>query len=312
MKLKSRNFPHPVLHPVTDDIVKSHFTGNIIKYEDTESFLQFTIEFKLNNDTLNTLFQEDLVHLNVHFECISTMQRISHQVIISECTVTKNKKEFIYKTEIYIDGSLLNKKVDVNYFILSNQAIPDYTNSRMHPDFQASKFGIEKGDILALAITQTIHLEKEELVHTNSIFKIAKDQVKNTNPFSIAMNNNQIEIILPNNIHERIGQLKIFAGNDLNKILISMLYYPALLDVLHTIQKLDPSELEEYESLDWYRTLEKKIRTMNLDITNLNPDNVTSLSYNLLYESVEEPWAALEAVVYRNDNDDSGDGEDNE
>lgn len=305
MKLRSRNFPHPVLHPVTDDIVKSHFTGNISNYEETDDLLQFLIEFKLNNDTLNTLFQEDNVHLNVHFECNSTMQRISHQIKISECKVTQNKDEFIYNTAISVDSTLLNKKVDVNYFILSNHELVDYINSKMHKDFQNSKFRIEKGDILALAITQTIHLEKDELVHTHSIFKIAKDPATNAKPFSIAMNNNQIEIILPHNVHERIGQLKIYAGNDLNKILISMLYYPALLDVLHNIQTLESGDLETYESLDWYRTLEKKIRTMNLDITNLDPDILTSLSYDLLYEAVDEPWEALEAVVYREDSVDN-------
>lgn len=305
MKLKSRNFPHPVLHPVTDDIVKSYFTGKITNYEENNSFLQFSIEFKLNNETLNTLFQDDIVQLNVHFECNSTMQRLSHQVKISDCNVSQIKGEFIYNTEIPVDSALLNKKIYVNYFILSNRKLVDYTNSQMHADFQGTTFSIEKGDILALAITQTIHLEKNELVHTNSIFKIAKNPSENANAFSIAMNNNQIEIILPNNVHERVGQLKLYAGNDLNKILISMLYYPALLDVLHNIQALDPSDLETYESLDWYRTLEKKFQTMNLDITNLNPDTLTSISYNLLYDSVDEPWAALEAIVYREDSDDN-------
>lgn len=309
MKLKSRNFPHPVLHPVTDDIVKSHFTGIIDKYEENEGWLHFFIEFKLKNDTLNTLFQDDIVQLNVHFECNSTMQRLSHQINFSDCTTTQNKDEFIYNTEIILDCALLNKKVDVNYFILSNKNLEDYTNSQMHPDFQGSKFNIEKGDILALAITQTIHLEKDELVHTNSIFKIAKDPSKDAALFSIATNNNQIEIILPYNIHEQIGQLKLYTDNNLNTVLISMLYYPALLDVLHSIQKLESSELDIYESLDWYRTLEKKFQIMNLDITNLPIDNLTSLSYKILYESVDEPWVALEAVVNRNDTEDGEDDE---
>lgn len=305
MKLRSRNFPHPVLHPVTDDIINSHFIGSISNYEENDGLLQFSIEFKLNNDTLNTLFQENIVHLNVHFECNSTMQRLSHQIKFEECKMTQNKDEFIYKTEISVDSALLNKKVDVNYFILSNQELSDYRNSQMHKDFLNTKFKIEKGDILALAITQTIHLEKDELVHTHSIFKISKDSETNADPFSIAMNNNQIEIILPNNIHKMIGELKLYADKDLNKLLISMLYYPALLDVLHNISRLDPGELETYESLDWYRTLEKKIRTLNEDITNLDFYTLTSLSYKLLYEASEEPWTALEAVVYREGSEDN-------
>lgn len=308
MKLKSRNFPHPVLHPINDDIVKSYFTGSITDFEEETQLLNFSLEFKLKNDTLNILFKENRVHINVHFECVSTMQRLSYKINRSDCSITKKGNEYIYNLQLQINSSLLNKKIDVNYFIISNYLISDYTNSDMHPDFQGATFNIEKGDILALAITQTIHLEKEELASTNSIFRIAKDP-STSFPLSIAMNSNQIEIIIPAYIHEKVAHLKLY-GNDINKILISMLYYPTLLDVLHNIQNLDSNELETFESLDWYRTLEKKIRTYGQEITNLNPEHLTSLAYNILYESNDDPWLALEAIVYREDSD--SDSDDNE
>ena len=296
MKLKTRNFPHPVLHPINDDIIKSYFTGGIIDQRENTDALEFYLEFKLKNDTLNSLFEQNLVHINVHFECLSTMQRLSYKIGYSECTIVQKRDELVYTIQISVKKTLLNKKVDVNYFILSNFNIPNYTNSNMHPDFIGTTFVIEKGDILALAVTQTIHLEKDELVTTNSIFTIAKDP-STTSPLSIAMNNNQIEIILPSIIHEQIGQLKL-NGNNVNKVLISMLYYPALLDVLHTLQSFTSNEFELFESLDWYRTLEKKIKNLGQEITNLNQDNITSLAYNLLYESIDEPWTALDEVIF--------------
>ncbi|UZJ78603.1 hypothetical protein [Fictibacillus sp. KU28468] len=309
MKLKTRNFPHPVIHPLTDDIVQSHFTGNIIGYEEVNHSLNFSLEFKIKNDTLNTLFEQDYVHINVHFECSSTMQRLSYKISRSACSILQNNDETICNVQLSIDSGLLNKKVDVNYFILANCTLPDYTNSNMHPDFQDTAFNIEKGDILALAITQTIYLEKDELVTTNSIFRVAKDPSASASPISIAMNNSQIEIIIPKSIHEKIGNLKEY-GNDINMVLISMLYYPALLDVLHNIHLLssndsNSSELDTFESLDWFRTLEKKIRTLGQDITNLNPENIPSLAYAILYESKDKPWAALEAIIYREDSDDN-------
>ena len=307
MKLKSRNFPHPVLHPLTDDIVKSYFTGRITDHEEVNHSIIFSLEFKLKNDTLKSLFEEEHVHINVHFECGSTMQRLSYKVKRSDCSIIQNNDESIYNVQLSIDSALLNIKVDVNYFILADKPLTDYTNSSMHPDFQGATFNIEKGDILALAITQTIHLEKDDLVTTNSIFRIAKDPSANASPISIGMNSNQIEIIIPTNTHEKVGQMKKY-GNDVNKVLIYMLYYPALLDVLHNIHFLssnDSNEIDTFESFDWFRTLEKKIRTLGQDITNLNPEYLHSLAYTILYESNDDPWVALEAIVYREDNDDN-------
>lgn len=302
MKLKSRNFPHPVLHPTADDVLKSHFTGEITSQIIQDTILEFSLQFKVKNDTLNSLIQDGSAHLNVHFECASTMQRLSFKINLFDCEIKNVRNEITYETKIAVESKLLNKKVDINYFILASQDIPKYTNANMHTDFSDATFSIEKGDILALAITQTLHLEKEQLLKTSSIFKISKSDFS-TAPFTIGMNNDQINIIFPENMHRRIGQFNELYGENANKILIQMIYYPALLDVFHKLQTLDRNELEDFEVLDWYITLEKKLRSMGQVIDQLNSDTLPSLAYTILYEDIETPWTALENILIREESE---------
>ena len=277
-------------------MIKSYFVGELLPTNDHST--EFNLQFKLKNSTLNTLLKDGRVHLNAHFDCLSTMQRFSLQFNYSDLAVEKIKDEFVYTSTIHINSSLLNKKVEVNYFILSNEQINNYSNDQMHPDFKGTTFKLEKGDILAVGITQTIHLEKTQLLHTNSIFRIAKND--SSKPFSIGMQTDQIEIYFPESVHKKIGQFSENVSNyedkQLMHFLIQMVYYPTLIDVLHYLQNLDENDLEVYSSRDWYITLERKLHNMGQSITQLGEGTITTIAYQLLYEEIDMPWKALENI----------------
>ncbi|MBT2583159.1 hypothetical protein [Planococcus sp. ISL-109] len=292
MKVKARNFPHPVLNPVSDDFLKGSFKGEIIEKIQENDMLEFKIHLDLNNPDLQNLIRMKKASFNIHFECISTMQRF---------TFSKSEPDF----KISIAKELLNKKVDVNFFILADQNIENYTNTDAHSDYTGVKFGIQKGDILAFSESQTIYIEKQPMSNTNSIFKVSKATDPKAPSISISLNENQIEIAIPEASYEKVGQLQAY-GDDCNKVLISMLYLPALIDTLFNIQDMAQNqeyELEDIAGLDWYRTLEKRLQKMGYNIAELNLYDITRISYDLLNSSPEAPLISLENIVYNREGD---------
>jgi hypothetical protein len=306
VKLKSRNFPHPVLNPVTDDFITSYYSALITKWNENANDLVFLVQFKLNNSTLKKLIEEERAYYNVHFECNSTMKRMSYSFSQSDLSViSKGNSEVISEVKIEIPKQILNKKIDVNFFVLANNSIEDYKNDDVHNDFSGVSFKVQKGDVLAFGITQTIHLEKEPIATTNSIFKISKSTSgEQSEPISVYFNDNQIEIILSESSYGKVDVLRKY-GSDFNKVLITMLYLPALIDVLFNIQSMknDEFSLDAYESNDWYRTLEKKIAALGYNIRDLKNEEITPISYKILNSVEEEPWVALENIIFREDHD---------
>ena len=292
MKIKVRNFPHPVLNPVSDDFRVGSFKGKISTQNEEEFYLEFMVNFELDNEKLKELIETKKAKYYVHFECVTTMQRIIHSG--SESTL-----------KIEIPKRDLNKRIDVNFFILAEEKIDNYTNADAHLDFQGVNFNIQKGDILAYSESQTIHIEKQPMSNTNSIFKVSKNTSSNASAMRIYLFDHQIDITLPEVSFSKVANLKAF-GKDCNDILISMLYMPALIDTLFNVQSIakdDEYLLEEIESLDWYRTLEKKLNNMGYNITDLRLEDITGISYELLNSSKDASWIALENIVYREDNE---------
>ena len=235
---------------------------------------------------LQQLISSEKVKFSVHFECISTMQRF---------TFTSSLLDF----DILINKELLNKKIDVNFFILADEKIDNYTNKDSHSDYDGVFFNIQKGDILAFAVSQTIQIDKEPFSDTNSIFKISKTSDGNAPSVSIDFSDHQIEIILPELSYEKIGKLQDY-GDDCNKVLISMFYLPALIDTLFNIQLIaadDEYELGEYSSLDWYLTLDKQLQKMGYSITELSGDNILRISYDLINSLPDTSLMALDRLV---------------
>lgn len=286
MRMKARNFPHPVLNPVSDDFQNGYFKGIVSEISEEDEQLHFKISLDLNNEDLNQLIQSKEAKFSVHFECISTMQRFSFSSSVLEFVV-------------FIDKKLLNKKIDVNFFILAAEDIHEYTNKDAHIDYDSLAFKIQKGDILAFGVSQTIQIEKEPLSDTSSIFKISKTSKADAPSIEVDFLENQIEIIIPELVYEKIAKLQQY-GDDCNKVLISMLYLPALIDVLFNIQSIalnDEYELENISTRDWYRTLEKQLQKKGYVITNLSPEKITQISYDLINLEPDASLVALENIV---------------
>lgn len=279
MRIKAKNFPHPVLNPVNDDVINSYFNALITEVNETEDLFEFTIQIDLENEYLQELISLKKASFNIHFECTSTMQRL-------------NFSRYSNNFKIPIKKEILNKSVDVNFFILAEEYLESYKNNNAHTDYENTSFKIQKGDVLAFSVAQTIKIEKTPLANTNSIFKVSKNNKKNAPSFEVSLEGDQIEISLPEKSYELVEDLQHYGSNYTN-VLVAIIYTPALIDTLFSIQ----DNSSEVSDLDWYRTLEEKIKRLNYEISSLEPENITKIAYDLLNESSEAPFESLKNIT---------------
>lgn len=269
MKIKDRNFPYPVLSPFSDDIVGEPLKAEI-DAQTIDDNLQFTVTFQLANDTLHQLIETGQAVYAVHLECSSTMKRFY-------------EKSAQPKFSFTIDQKLLNNVVEINFFIVANEDISGYHNTNFHEDFEGAQFNIQKGDQLAFTETVKMNITKEPIAKTNSIFELAINPLE-TAPLITTDFQEKIVISIPKTIYEEITNLRGLIGTDVDQLLISMYYMPALIEGLYYIRDLiESDEIHFIESTVWYRSIAKRLETLGTNIEELNQeDNLPNLAIQIL------------------------------
>ncbi|TKI46250.1 hypothetical protein [Lysinibacillus tabacifolii] len=269
MKIKDRHFPYPVLSPFSDDIVGEPLKAEI-EAQTIENGLEFKVTFQLENEALQQLIATGQAVYAVHLECSSTMKRFYERAA---------QPIFIFT----IDQKLLNNVVEINFFIVANEDIYGYHNTNFHKDFEGAQFNIQKGDQLAFTETVKMNITKEPIAKTNSIFELAINPLENA-PLITTDFEEKIVISIPKSVYEEITNLRGLIGSDVDQLLISMYYMPALIEGLYYIRDLiDNDEIHFFESTIWYRSIAKRLETLGTNIEQLNQEeNIPDLAMQIL------------------------------
>jgi len=269
MKIKHRHFPYPVLSPFSDDIKGEPLKAEI-QAEALEVDMQFTVKFQLENATLRQMIENGQAVYAVHLECSSTMKRFFEKSTQPNFTFNINHK-------------LLNNVVEINFFIVANENISDYQNADFHEDFEGAQFNIQKGDQLAFTETVKMNITKEPIAKPNSIFELSINPYDAAPLFATDFQE-KIVISIPKSVYEEVTNLRGFIGADVDQLLISMYYVPALIEGLYYIQDLmGTEETHLVESSVWYRSIAKRLETLGKNIEQLDQeDNLPNLAMNIL------------------------------
>lgn len=269
MKIKDRQFPYPVLSPFNDDI-KGKALQAKIEVATFENEIEFTVTFQLENVTLLKLIESGKAMYGVHLECTSTMKRFFEQ---------SQQSMFVFN----IDHKLLNNIVDINFFIVASEDIENYVNSEAHEDFEGIAFIVEKGDRLAFAETVKMNITKEPIAKPNSIFALAVNSYENAPLFSADFED-KIVVSVPTATYEEITNLRGFIGADVDQLLVTMYYMPALIEALYYVQDLlGTGEIYVIENTVWYRSIAKRLETLGKSIDELNQEeNIPNLAIQIL------------------------------
>lgn len=269
MKIKHRHFPYPVLSPFSDDIIGEPLKAEI-EAKALEKDMQFTVKFGLENTTLLQLIESGLAVYAVHLECSSTMKRFFEKSEYPDFTFTINHK-------------LLNNIVEINFFVIANEDIKAYRNEHFHEDFEGATFNIKKGDQLAFTETVKMNITKEPIAKTASIFELSVNPYDSA-PLFAADFQEKIVISIPKPIYDEVTNLRGFIGADVDQLLITMYYVPALIEGLYYVQDLlETDDVHQVESSIWYQSLAKRLEVLGKDIGQLDQEeNIPNLAMQIL------------------------------
>lgn len=292
MHIKAKLYPYPVLANFNDDYVDSKFNIIvIIQSFPNELIIQFKPE--LDNDGIKELIEKDMAYCCVHIECSLTSYRKIVQVPLGGL-------------EYSIPADSIEGPISFCPFIVANQEITNYTNSKLNKDYDGATFDLEKGNILAIGQEVQTRVEKEndDLANVPSIFAVT--EIKDPQRKDIVIDNagNKINIQLPT---DTFFEFKVAMSSNPNSmsVLHSMIIIPALMKCFEDM-KSKPEEFYTYEDRRWFRALKKAMKKINLELSeeNIMSIDAFSVAQKLMDNTTNRAILSINNIGYIGDVDD--------
>ncbi|QUW20483.1 hypothetical protein JSQ81_11485 [Sporosarcina sp. Marseille-Q4063] len=293
MKIRPRRYPYPVITPFEITNEKYDFSCKLTMEENIElSILHLNVDFQIKNAVLKKLVQEKKAIFALHLECPSTMKRLLFK--------TNNPQDSF---EVAIAD--LNKTVDINFFILADVAIQDYTNTEIDPYSEGFTFELVKGDLLAIGPPETLELEKEPIVEMNSIFELIPTHDKNAKPLMIDLSSDKIRIHLPKESFEMMSYIHAATISRADTILAAIYYTPAMVEALYQIRDAYTSEddmrVEDIRDTAWFKSIRARLHHINIDIEHLPSDNIIGIAHEMLDDPNQKAMAYIKEELIGGD-----------
>jgi len=219
MNYSKINFPYPVLKKEDDSIsgnIDFSMPDDIIENEN--SFV-FNIDFSIDNDDIIKLIENEKAEYYVEVTCSATLFR-------------KIYKSSVNNIKFEISKTNLKGKVKADCLIVAKTYIPNYKNSRAHPDYNDFEINIKKGDILAYfgSFDFTAHIDYKKLKAVASFMEVEEDDRDFT---FVDLDNNKILIQLPKEDYKLFKQDVISKEQSLVPVIHSSIVFNALLIALY-------------------------------------------------------------------------------
>jgi hypothetical protein len=145
---------------------------------------------------------------------------------------------------VRIPLSYIKNKLEILYFIISNEEIKNYCNDSVKPSLNGQTFYIEKGDILGMLGEEIVSLNVSTSM--DSIVKIR--EIEDNTKHTFSWNESSIIINLPSKTYQKLNRFK--ASLDYQKILVSSILQSAL---IHACYKLQAEG--NYSEKNWHKAL---------------------------------------------------------
>ena len=229
MKISGYKFGHPVFG--IDDYYDFKPEVNIVQKIEEECLIIESSSFNLgSNQVLKDLLENNKASIVTEVLCSYTMYR---QSFCSNDVIS-----------VKIPLKFLKNKLEVLYFIIANDIIPNYKNSSIKASLNSESFFIEQGDILGILGEEIITLDVSTSM--DSIVKIRQSLNDETHTFT--WNESSIIINLPSELYLKLNKFK--ESVDYQKILVSSVLQSALIHACYKLQ-IEGS----YSEKNWHKAL---------------------------------------------------------
>lgn len=236
-------YPYPVLG--NDDDFNGHFTPSMT-YSINPTDVSLEIRFDLENNYIEQLIQDGRASFFIEISCSKTYYR-----------------RFIKTDKLclsYKDSSRkLRGRVDVSFFICTNEAIEDYCPL-------GELCFVEAGDIIAVGGDASFVAEKEFdplKAPIKSIVKITKLD-KPQDEFTMVYKDEFITICIPEDMWDLYENAAKDAGAA--EMLHASIVLPALMDAIDTLKGKGDAKDAEFANAPWALKLSELCNNRNIDM----------------------------------------------
>lgn len=244
----SKSYPYPVLCSNNDDYINSSFEADI-KAKPEFGTIRIDVNFKLNDETIAKLIEEEQACFIVHVQCSPTSFRNVY---------------FSYDTtlSISIDESKIRKNIEVYSFIVAKEQIQNYNNLKLNPFYNSIPIHFEKGNFIAIGQAEKITVQEEDisLMDLPSIVKIHKGEGTEYMQVDYEISD-EIIVTLPEEIYNRYTK---YGNFDLKYTILSLIIMPVLVDLFASI-----NEMDDLSDKTWYQVLEKKFKESGYELSDI-------------------------------------------
>jgi len=257
---RPRSWPHPVLSPLSDDVMPNHFDFRLDPLPEHKRWL-LEIEASDEDATLAHSVQTGKARYLAHVECKRTYFRAA---------LLSNTPRF----EMEIAGDALFGAVEVSLLVVAAKDLKDYRHPNQHADYRNGAFNISIGEPLAVAVSKSFDafLEYDPILKLSSIIDIRRDEALRVMQ-TIPNEGHRIIIKLPSAEFDRYVQLR--ADIAIRGLIATTVLLPALMDAFYFL-RTEVSELDDFKADHrWSRLVLSRLERMDVDL--VDPDAETSV-----------------------------------
>lgn len=282
MKSQQQDFPHPYLAKGRNDYVEgSSFTMALEEQQIEGDSFRFCFRYTLNCAGIQNLLDSGAVKVILRIKSPSASYRTMHDFNIHtrKCTVTI-PKQAVTKS-IYAQG----------FLVVANEikgfSLPELNQVYFH----GISFALRKGDILGESDEFEIMLDDSELQKPlSSIFEI---QCQEEFPETITPNfgGEKIRILLSQRLYDIYFNLR--KRGEFRRFLSAVIIVPALVEALSLMQAGPREDGIDIEHKRWYRAINAKLPSVNVDDITEPGIPLTTIANRLLGDI---SWEALNSL----------------
>lgn len=274
MKIRNKNYPHPVLTDWGDDIKDSIISCDIdFRWDKTYYYLNYSL--KIKNRTIEEAIASGKSHFMLHVECSKTFFREAFKIELSDVDTD------VITGTINIPANKIKDVTEVSIFVCASSPIENYLPENMHSDYGSMSFQLGNGDFMAAWKTCrfTLYQEYDPIKKADSIISFHRDMERQTGEIEVDTGYDKLIARLPIDIHDMYEGLK--ADKNKEDIIVTMLALPVIIEGLQHIKSEEERSENDGQGLRWYRSILNKLHGMGIERIQ-NEDSMFKLAQKIL------------------------------
>jgi|ETNmetMinimDraft_33_1059910.scaffolds.fasta_scaffold06420_3 hypothetical protein len=265
-------FPYPVLRPDIDDYLDGEFQAMVdFNVSDDASEVRINMEFALSVAEI----QAEIDAGNAEFVAVIASRETFYRTTLR---TAKAKTTKTFRAD-QIRGELL-----ISPFIVAKKDIRGFRSVDINPEFGASRFDFDVGEVLAIDEPKAIYFDRDLFRPLSSVLVLARDPRQQEWTWKLSYDQDKLRILVGDKTKEEIDRARNTQKN--KSILINSIWFSAVAEAVNQLK-----QGSDYDDLRWASVIRQQCHNKGIDL-----DGSDSDSYQIAQTLLANPLGLLEEV----------------